>query len=85
MLAEGNSGARAAVYDDPEVQEQFPMADLIRESIDEATPRPVSPFYTDVSSAIQRTWHPEHAVDPEGTPAAADQLIRGVLDDEQLL
>jgi multiple sugar transport system substrate-binding protein len=73
------------VFDDPEVRETYPMADVIRESIDDAVPRPVSPFWTDVSSAIQRTWHPEQAVDPDSTPASADDLILGVLNDEQLL
>jgi multiple sugar transport system substrate-binding protein len=43
MLAEGNSGARAAVYDDAEVRKAFPMADLIRDSIDSAGPRPAAP------------------------------------------
>jgi multiple sugar transport system substrate-binding protein len=85
MLGEGNSGARSSVFDDPEVQEAFPMADLIRESIDDATPRPVTPFYTDISSAIQRTWHAPASVDPESTPGDADDLIVGVLNDEQLL
>jgi multiple sugar transport system substrate-binding protein len=85
MLAEGNPGSRAAVFDDPQIRQQFPMASLIRDSIDEATPRPLTPFYTDVSGAIQRTWHPQSSVNPNTTPAAADDLIVGVLNDEQLL
>jgi trehalose/maltose transport system substrate-binding protein len=85
MLSEGNPGARAEVFDDSEIREQFPMASLIRDSIDEATPRPLTPFYTDVSGAIQRTWHPEGGVNPDSTPASADDLISGVLSGEQLL
>jgi multiple sugar transport system substrate-binding protein len=85
MLSEGNPGARAEVFDDREIRQQFPMASLIRDSIDEATPRPLTPFYTDVSGAIQRTWHPESRVSPDSTPAAADDLIVGVLNGEQLL
>jgi multiple sugar transport system substrate-binding protein len=85
MLAEGNPGSRSAVFDDPQIREQFPMASLIRDSIDEATPRPLTPFYTDVSGAIQRTWHPPSSVNPNTTPEAADNLIVGVLNDEQLL
>jgi trehalose/maltose transport system substrate-binding protein len=45
----------------------------------------LTPFYTDVSGAIQRTWHPPANVNPDSTPAAADSLIVGVLNDEQLL
>jgi multiple sugar transport system substrate-binding protein len=85
MLAEGNSGARAAVYDDPEIREAFPMADLIRDSIDGAAPRPRSSYYPDISSATVREFHPPASVDPDSTPADADELIVNVLQDEQLL
>ena len=34
------------------------MADLIRDSINDAGPRPITPYYGDVSSSVQRTWHP---------------------------
>jgi trehalose/maltose transport system substrate-binding protein len=85
MIKTGNPGAKSAVFDDEEVQKNFPMADLIRESIDESTPRPVSPFYTDVSSAIQREWHPAEGVNPDSTPKGTDDLIVAVLNDEQLL
>ena len=34
------------------------MADLIRESINDAGPRPITPYYGDVSTSVQRTWHP---------------------------
>jgi multiple sugar transport system substrate-binding protein len=61
------------------------MADDIRESIDESTPRPVTPFYTDVSSSIQRTFHPQRSVNPDSTPGDADDLIVAVLNGEQLL
>lgn len=85
MISSGNPGARSAVFDDAEVRNEFPMADLIRESIDESTPRPVSPFYTDISTAIQRTWHPASGVNADSTPQDSDELIVAVLHDEQLL
>ena len=40
MVKSGNPAARAAAYDDPKVREAFPMADLIRDSINGAGPRP---------------------------------------------
>ena len=43
MIESGNPAARAAAYDDPAVREAFPMADLIRESINDAGPRPITP------------------------------------------
>lgn len=54
-----------AVYDDPKLKKAFPFADLLRESIEEGGPRPVTPAYSDISLAIQRSFHPEDAIDPE--------------------
>ena len=85
MLKSKNPAARAAVYDDAEVRWVFPMADLIRESIADAAPRPKTPYYTDVSAAVARTFHPPAAVRPTRTPAAADRLVVGVLHDRVLL
>ncbi len=85
MLAEGNPAARSAVFDDPEIIQKFPMADLIRTSIDEATPRPQSAYYTDISAATVREFHPPSSVNPDSTPQKADDLIVNVLQDKQLL
>jgi multiple sugar transport system substrate-binding protein len=85
MLKSKNPAARGAVYDDPEVRRVFPMADLIRESIGDAAPRAKTPYYTDVSAAIQRTFHPPASVRPDRTPRSADELIVGVLHDRVLL
>jgi multiple sugar transport system substrate-binding protein len=85
MLKSKNPAARAAVYDDPEVRRAFPMADLIRESIGDAAPRAKTPYYTDVSAALARTFHPPASVDPARTPRAADRLVVGVLRDRVLL
>ena len=68
MLAEGNPAARGAVYDDPEVGEAFPMADLIRDSIDTAGAAAAYAYYTDVSGRPIRDFHPPARVDPDPTP-----------------
>jgi multiple sugar transport system substrate-binding protein len=77
--------AKAAVYDDPGIRADFPMADLVRESLNDAGPRPRTPYYNDVSSAVQRVFHPPAAIDPDRAPKEADALIRGVLHDKVLL
>jgi multiple sugar transport system substrate-binding protein len=84
MISAKNPSARAAVYDDPDVREIFPMADLIRQSIQDSQPRPKTPYYTDVSSAVVRSFHPARAVRGE-TPARAAELIVDVLHDKVLL
>jgi multiple sugar transport system substrate-binding protein len=84
MLGEGNPAAAAAVYDDPQITEAFPMAGLIRDSINDAAPRPRTPFYPDVSSALQRTFSPPRDVNQD-TPADASSLISDVLHDKALV
>jgi multiple sugar transport system substrate-binding protein len=54
-----------SVYDTPKVQKAYPFADLLRESIEAAAPRPVTPAYSDISLAIQKTFHPPENVDPD--------------------
>ncbi|MBO3088985.1 extracellular solute-binding protein [Cellulomonas dongxiuzhuiae] len=84
-LSDGNPPGALAAFDDPEVQEAFPMADLIRESLQQAAPRPQTPFYNEVSSSLQRTWHPPRAVSPDSSPGRADQLVIDVLQGRSLL
>lgn len=85
ILVSGNPVANGSVYDDPQVQKLFPMATLMRDSINAAGPRPVTPYYGDVSSSIQRDWHPETSLNPNRTPGATAKLIGDVLHDRKLL
>lgn len=75
MATSGTAAARAAVFDQPEIVARFPFAELLKESIDEAGPRPLTPFYNAVSISVQRTFHPPRDVDPKTTPRKADALI----------
>jgi multiple sugar transport system substrate-binding protein len=85
MVEAGNPAARAAAYDDPAVKEAFPMADLIRASIADAGPRPITPYYGDVSSSVQRVWHPAASVQAPETPEETDSYMADVLSGKRLL
>jgi len=85
MVESGNPAARAAAYDDPAVLAAFPMAPLIRESINDAGPRPITPYYGDVSVSVQRNWHPPETVEPGVTPVRTDEYMGEVLRGERLL
>jgi multiple sugar transport system substrate-binding protein len=85
MVSDGNPAASIEAYEDPEVQETFPMADAILESLQQAQPRPQTPYYGEVSGSLQRTWHPPTSLNPDTAPAAADDLIVGVIRGESLL
>jgi multiple sugar transport system substrate-binding protein len=85
MLDSGNPAAKAAAYDDPAVRKAFPMADLIRQSINEAGPRPVTPYYNDVSTSVQMMWHPPENVHAPETPKATQSFMTDVLHGKRLL
>ncbi|HLS32044.1 MAG TPA: ABC transporter substrate-binding protein, partial [Brevibacterium sp.] len=85
FVTNGNPPSSIEAYDDERIAEDFPMADVIRESLELAVPRPQTPFYNEVSIGIQETWHPPAAVDPETTPASSADFITAVLRDERLL
>jgi len=84
MNTNGNPASSAAVYDDPEVQKAYPMADTIRESLEAAAPRPLTPYYSEVTGGLQREYHPPASVS-SNTGANAQDLIGAVLRGEQLL
>jgi multiple sugar transport system substrate-binding protein len=85
FVTNGNPAASTAVYDDPKVQEQFPMAPVIRQSLEQAKPRPQTPYYNEVSGGIQRVYHPPASIDPRSTPQQATDLISAVLRGDELL
>ncbi|RAZ33315.1 extracellular solute-binding protein [Microbacterium sp. SMR1] len=85
FVTDGNPPSNAAAYDDPRVQEEFPMADTIRESLDLGVPRPQTPYYNEISIGLQRTWHPPAAVNPDTTPRTSSEFILAVLRGERLL
>lgn len=84
MLGTGNPAARKGVYDDAEIRKQFPMATLIRDSLDAGGPRPSSQYYGDISTGLYKQFSPPGDVG-EGTPAAATEFILSVLKGESLL
>src|SRR5690606_10592218 len=85
FATEGNPASNTEAYDDPEVRRALPMADVIRESLEAAAPRPQTPYYNEVSTGLQDTWHPPASVRPDTAPASATNLITAVLRGEKLL
>jgi multiple sugar transport system substrate-binding protein len=85
FVTNGNPAAKASVYDDPKVKEAFPMAPVIRQSLEQAAPRPQTAYYSEVSSSLQRTYHPPASIDPQQSGRKAADLIKAVLRKEKLL
>lgn len=74
--AGGLPPVREDLYDEKEIDEVYPgFAPLIRDSINDAVPRPsVSPAYQDISLAIQRAVHPTVDIDPQDAATTYDDL-----------
>jgi multiple sugar transport system substrate-binding protein len=60
----GLAPTSGSLYEDPRIRKANPFADLLRQSLDEGVPRPVTPAYTDISQAIQKSFHPPEGLDP---------------------
>lgn len=85
FVTNGNPPSSKKAYDDERIADEFPMAKLIRDSLDAGAPRPQTPFYNEVSIGLQNTWHPPASIDPETTPATSSDYITAVLRGEKLL
>lgn len=82
----GNMPSSSAAYDDPVLTKAYP-ADLLtafQSSIEEAGPRPITPYWSDISSSLQSTWHPASGVS-SSTPKRSASFIKDVLDGSKLL
>jgi multiple sugar transport system substrate-binding protein len=82
----GNMPASTDGYAYPALQELYPadLLALFQESVDAAAPRTVTPYWSDLSSSIQGTWHPPVSVD-EQTPEQSKEFIREILEGDKLL
>jgi multiple sugar transport system substrate-binding protein len=85
FVANGNPAVKESVYSDPQVLKEFPMAPLIKQSLDQAAPRPQLAYYAEVSESIQRNYHPTAGIDPVTVGPATAALIKAVLAKEKLL
>ncbi|MEX3600421.1 extracellular solute-binding protein [Kocuria carniphila] len=80
----GNPPSSAKAFDDSAVREAYPQASVIRESLDNAAPRPQTPYYNEISTAIQQEWTPPQSVN-ENTPKETTAFIEQVLKGDALL
>lgn len=84
FVTNGNPPSDSTAYEAAEVKEKFPMAPVIRESLDQAAPRPQTPYYNEVSTSIQQFWAPASDVTAD-TPKNNTEFILQVLRGERLL
>ncbi len=82
----GQMPAREAAYGATALTARFPadLLSLYRESIEEAGPRPATPYWATIVNAILSRWHPPRSVDPDTTPARSEAFVRSVLRGDSL-
>jgi multiple sugar transport system substrate-binding protein len=52
VLDIGSFPARSAVFDDADVKAKYPFVDSLKQSLQELKPRPVTPYYSEMSSNV---------------------------------
>jgi multiple sugar transport system substrate-binding protein len=55
---------RQSLFEDGEIREAYPFADLVEQTLADGVPRPVLPAYSDISLAIQDKLHPPGDIEP---------------------
>ncbi|PUA82221.1 extracellular solute-binding protein [Nocardioides currus] len=82
----GNMPASAEGYEYPALADLFPpdLLQLFQDSVDAAAPRSVTPYWSDISSSLQSTWHPPSSVDAD-TPAKSRSFIDDIIKGGRLL
>ena len=86
MAKSGNPASRKAAFSDAAVKKAFPngIAATILQSLGTAAPRPLSPYWGDVSTGLQQQFSPPNAVNAN-TPSSAQTFITNVLKGKALL
>lgn len=69
--AAGDVPVLEALFEEPEVQEAFPQYEIILELLQDASNRPQSPVYQNISTTISNVLSPPSQIEPEET---AEQL-----------
>ncbi len=69
---------RTALYNDPEIQDSVPVVALAREALQHTRPRPVSPYYSDMSLEMQEQFNASLVGDT--TPEEAARTLKEELE-----
>jgi multiple sugar transport system substrate-binding protein len=74
-----------SVYDDPQMADAYPMRDEIRAELADATTRPLSPAYQNVSTVISAVLSPPSSISPDSTAERLRELVQDALESRGVL
>src|SRR5215210_7896616 len=69
---------RSDLYDDPEIQDSVPVVALAKEALQHTRPRPVSPYYSDMSLEMQDQFNA--SLKGDTTPEEAARTLKSELE-----
>jgi multiple sugar transport system substrate-binding protein len=75
----------ARLYDDPAFQEAYPAWQQVRDGLNTAAVRPVSPAYQSISTLITATLNPVGDIDPPRTVDELAEQVRKAVNSEGLI
>jgi multiple sugar transport system substrate-binding protein len=73
------------VYDDPDMLKAYPMKDAILDELKDASNRPLTPAYQNVSTVMSATLSPPASINPETTAKSLKKSIQQGLDSKGVL
>ncbi|WP_434450557.1 ABC transporter substrate-binding protein [Lentzea sp. E54] len=84
-LKDGVPPTIKAVYDEPEMAEAYPMKDDILKTLENASVRPRTPAYQNVSTVISTILSPPASIDPQATADRLREELQDALDSKGVL
>ena len=69
---------RSDLYDDPEIQDTVPVVALAKQALQHTRPRPVSPYYSDMSLEMQEQFNA--SLKGDTTPGEAARTLKSELE-----
>jgi multiple sugar transport system substrate-binding protein len=84
-LKDGVPPTIESVYDEPEMAEAYPMRDDIKETLKNASVRPRTPAYQNVSTVISTILSPPASIDPQATADRLRKELQDALDSKGVL
>lgn len=84
-LEAGDPPVNTTVFDEPEFTEAYPQGEIMRESLETASSRPISPVYQNISTIISSTLSPPSAIKPKATADELDSSITDAIDGKGIL
>lgn len=84
-LTAGEPPVIEAVFEEPEFKEAYPQGEILLESLQSASSRPISPVYQNISTIISSTLSPPSSIDPEDTAEELEGAINDAIEGKGIL